>query len=106
MSLYVFADSFRIAQGETKVWIRPTDGGNRVDCHFCANCGSRVYHYGSDRPEIVSIKAGSLDDRSWLRPAGNLWTRSAQPWVSISGDMLNHETQPDEFETLAAHWRR
>ena len=106
MSLYVFADSFRISLGKTKVWSRPTDRENRVDCHFCEACGTRVYHQGTDRPEIVSIKAGSLDDRSWLRPAGNLWTRSAQPWVSIPGDALNYETQPDEFETLAGHWRR
>ena len=38
----------------------------------------------SDDPEISSVKAGSLDDTSWLRPVGHIWTRSRQPWVDIS----------------------
>jgi hypothetical protein len=29
------------------------------------------------------IKAGTLDDKSWLKPNMHLWTNSAQPWVRI-----------------------
>jgi hypothetical protein len=29
---------------------------------------------------LVFIKAGSLDDSSWLEPAVEAWTSSAQPW--------------------------
>ena len=40
--------------------------------------------HGSDDPEeSVSIKAGSLDDTSGLRPGAHIWLRSAQPWVSV-----------------------
>jgi hypothetical protein len=29
---------------------------------------------------MIFIKAGSLDDASWLEPAAEAWTSSAQPW--------------------------
>ena len=31
-------------------------------------------------PELAFIKAGSLDDASWVEPAVEAWTSSAQPW--------------------------
>jgi hypothetical protein len=30
------------------------------------------------------VRAGSLDDTSWLRPTRHLWTRSKQPWVTFA----------------------
>jgi hypothetical protein len=32
-------------------------------------------------PEMAFVKAGSLDDASWLEPAIEVWTSSAQPWA-------------------------
>ncbi|MBP19412.1 MAG: hypothetical protein CMQ21_11050 [Gammaproteobacteria bacterium] len=29
------------------------------------------------------IKAGSLNDPSWLQPAVHIWTDSAQPWTEM-----------------------
>jgi hypothetical protein len=29
------------------------------------------------------IKAGTLDDKSWIKPNTHIWTQSAQPWVRI-----------------------
>ena len=55
---------------------------------------------------IVSIKAGSFDDRSWLRPVGNLWTRSKQPGVNLDGDLHNYETEPEDFYDLEAAWAK
>lgn len=32
-------------------------------------------------PDLAFIKAGTLDDRSWLVPEMEAWCDSAQPWV-------------------------
>jgi hypothetical protein len=32
-------------------------------------------------PELAFIKAGTLDDCSWIEPGVEAWTRSAQPWA-------------------------
>ena len=41
----------------------------------------------------ISIKAGTLDDASWLKPQVHLWTKSRQPWVIIPDDADAYETQ-------------
>ena len=45
--------------------------------HFCTACGS---------PDTVCIKAGTLDDRSWVAPQIDVWCDSAQPWVTADGE--------------------
>lgn len=52
-----------------------------VTREFCSGCGSPILSEVSITPDLVWIKAGTLDDRSWLRPQMNVWCDSAQPWV-------------------------
>jgi hypothetical protein len=43
---------------------------------------------------LVRVRAGSLDDTSWLRPTRHIWTRSKQPWITFGpGDEI-FEAQP------------
>jgi hypothetical protein len=82
-----------------------TASGSALVCDFCPSCGVRLFHrreaYGAD----VSLKAGSLDDTSWLVPAGHIWTGSKQKWVAIDGGELSYAGQPDDFAALAERWR-
>jgi hypothetical protein len=100
MSLTVPRKAFEIAQGQPKAWTRKSASDREVTCWFCGNCGTRLWHDRSYNPATVNIKAGTLDDTSWLHPVGNLWTRSAQPWVAISKDALNYDGQPDDLHPL------
>jgi hypothetical protein len=56
------------------------DHGGETERNFCSACGSPVFSVAAVMPELVFIKAGSLDDASWLEPSVEAWTRSAQPW--------------------------
>ncbi len=56
------------------------DHGGDTERHFCSACGSPVFSIAAVAPQLAFIKAGSLDDASWLEPAIEVWTRSAQPW--------------------------
>jgi hypothetical protein len=94
MSVVVPAEALRLTRGEVKQWTRTTGSGRKLVANFCGTCGGRIFHQPDGVP-IVTVRAGSLDDTSWLRPAGHLWTRSAQPWVTIDPDMLAYETQPE-----------
>ena len=63
-----------------------TDGkesGKDVKRYFCPNCGSPLYSAPEVMPGMIFIKAGTLNDTSWLKPDMNIWCDSAQPWVSI-----------------------
>jgi hypothetical protein len=57
-----------------------TDHGGQTQRNFCSNCGSPLFSVSPVAPEMIFIKAGSLDDVSWLEPAVEAWTSSAQPW--------------------------
>src|SRR5262245_15038526 len=56
------------------------DHGGETERNFCSNCGSPIYSVAAVMPEVIFLKAGSLDDASWVRPTVEAWTRSAQPW--------------------------
>lgn len=48
---------------------------------FCSRCGSPVVSRIDAMPGLAFIKAGTLNDTSWITPAFEFWCRSAQPWV-------------------------
>lgn len=56
--------------------------GQPVYRHFCAACGSPIYSDVQSTAGLDWLKAGTLDDSSWVKPAASIWCDSAQPWVS------------------------
>jgi hypothetical protein len=60
-----------------------TDHRLPVARKFCSNCGSPIVSLLELMPDFAFIKAGTLDDASWLEPECEAWCESAQPWVGI-----------------------
>jgi len=56
------------------------DHGGETERHFCSACGAPVFSFSPQAPGITLIKAGSLDDGSWLEPTLVVYASSAQPW--------------------------
>jgi hypothetical protein len=100
MSMPVPRDAVVIIRGQPKQWKRVSDSGREVTCLFCEECGTRLFHNPARNSQITNVKPGTLDDTSWLKPAGNLWTQSSQTWVVLSEQMLNYEAQPSDFAEL------
>lgn len=57
------------------------DHGRETRRQFCPKCGSPVISESDGIPDVVLVKAGTLDDPSWLAPQIEVWGKSAQPWV-------------------------
>ena len=72
---------------------------------FCGDCGGRVYGERDARPDTTAIRAGTLNDTSWLRPVAHVYMRSAQPWEQISG-VECFGTLPKDFWSLADKWQQ
>jgi hypothetical protein len=72
-------------QGET---------GQAVRRRFCRNCGSPLLSLVESVPGVGFIKAGTLEDRSRLAPTMHIWCDTAQPWVRMSGDMVQIPRNP------------
>ncbi|PKO83786.1 MAG: aldehyde-activating protein [Betaproteobacteria bacterium HGW-Betaproteobacteria-11] len=59
------------------------ESGLPVRRRFCPKCGSPIVTEVAAMPTMDFIKAGTLDDTSWLEPQLNIWCDSAQPWVKL-----------------------
>lgn len=57
------------------------DHGRETKRRFCPECGSPVMSESDGIPDVVIVKAGTLNDPSWLAPQIEVWGKSAQPWV-------------------------
>jgi len=57
--------------------------GKTLSRKFCRKCGSSLASEAEVLPIALILKAGTLDDTSWVKPAFHIWTDSAQPWVHI-----------------------
>jgi len=82
LSMPVPASTIEI-RGTLAVYERPADSGSTTRCHFCPDCGSRVYHRDATAGEFISLKAGTLDDPSGLALVAHLWVCRKQPWVVL-----------------------
>jgi len=67
--------------GTLKTFEDRGESGQPVHRQFCPDCGSPVISLVDAMPGFSFIKAGTLDDPSWLAPKLEIWCRSAQPWV-------------------------
>ncbi len=94
MTLVVREENFRLTQGEPKTFTSKSDAGRAKLGAFCPRCGTRIYHKPEWRKGMVSVKPGTLDDTSMLKPDIHIWTGSKQPWITIPDDVEAHETQP------------
>ena len=87
--------AFQVTRGAPKWWSRATDSGHTLDCAFCPDCGSRLWHEGAYFPEKIVVKGGSLDTPPDLASAVHIWTSRKLPGVLIPEDAVAVPGEPD-----------
>jgi hypothetical protein len=92
MFMPVKKDSLTVT-GLTRQVTRIADSGNEVTGTFCPECGVRIHHALKSTPDMLSIKPGTLDDTSWLRPDLFIWMKSAQGWLAVPDGVKALERQ-------------
>jgi hypothetical protein len=80
--------------GTVKTFNDKGDSGQPVMRNFCPDCGSPITSDLAAMPELTFIKAGTLDDTSWLVPTTEVFCDSAQPWVRLGGGMQHFPKMP------------
>jgi hypothetical protein len=88
-------EAVKITQGEPKYYTAQSDSGETVSRGFCPECGSGLFSKLSASPEVLGLKAASLDDPSWFRPAIDIYTDSAQPWDAMNPDLPKVPKMPE-----------
>jgi hypothetical protein len=92
LAIIVPESSFHLTKGDPRPVERIAASG-RVNVRLlCPDCGCWISGIG--RPDdlgllVRRVRAGTLDDRSWVRPTAHFFTRSKQPWVALpAGDQI------------------
>ena len=99
IALLVDAPAFHLT-GEPRALLHTADSGRSVSRWVCPECGSWICSAGPGikTSPFRNVRAGTLDDTSWLRPTAHFWTRSKQPWVVLPNERSHiFETQPDDL---------
>ena len=93
----VIEEAFHLTAGQPHAVQRTADSGRVYAYWVCPDCGSCITGAPRVAGAFRGVRAGSLDDTSWLRPTAHIWTRSKQPWIALPDGDRQFETQPDDI---------
>ena len=105
MSLIIPQDGYTLKTGTVKRVSWTADSGNERWGDFCETCGTRICHGTEPTPGVLVIRAGTLDDATWMQPTAHIWTASAQPWFMFADDDVTFEGQPPDYAPLVARFQ-
>ena len=84
----------RVVQGTARFHASPSEAGGQTRRGFCPDCGAPIYGLPDAAPQIVAIRAASLDDPSWFSPQVDVWTSDAHPWDQMNAALPKFEKYP------------
>ena len=85
--------AFRVS-GEIRFYESPADSGNLVNRGFCPNCGSAIYSTNSGMPEMIFVRASSLDDPNVFNPQMVVYTDRAAAWDYVDPSLPSFAAMP------------
>ena len=85
-------DRFRLTTGEPRIYVKTADSGAKRLQAFCADCGSPIYATSAEPPADGSprrfgLRVGTITQRQAIRPAKQIWRKSALDWVPPMADL-------------------
>jgi hypothetical protein len=79
--LAVADDGFRVTSGEDN--LVPYNSSPGKHRYFCKTCGCHLFAKADQRPGMVLVRAGSLDDDPKMQPQCHIWVKAKAPWHPI-----------------------
>ena len=86
LGLVVPADGFALAHGAPRGINKVADSGGTATRYVCPSCATWTHTVTSGSPEVVVVRPSTLDDRNWVRPVAQIFTRSAHGWALLPVD--------------------
>jgi hypothetical protein len=101
INLLIEADRVELLAGPPEPVDVPRDDGGRQRIYRCPACRVAVFsEYG--RPEVLFVRAGTLDDPSPVAPDVHIFTRSKLGWVTLPDSVPAFEVYYDRHELWPA----
>jgi hypothetical protein len=75
-------------------YVCKADSGATMHRRFCTLCGTDVFSESEERPAVIFVRAGSLDDPNLAAPTAIIWPQSAPKWACFDPNLPRIEGQP------------
>lgn len=72
-----------VVEGALSIYDKPADSGNVVSRAFCPVCGSPVHSTNAAMPQMVFVRASSLDQPDRVQPQMTVYASRAPHWARI-----------------------
>ncbi len=79
------------------------DGSSEMIRYLCPTYGSRMYGRNSERPDLISINVGCLDDHSWFSSQAVLFASRRRDRDITSDEVPNFERMTPKTRFLTRH---
>ena len=63
---------------------------------FCGRCGSNILVELESEPDALYLTMGTMDGNPTLPPGYHIYVGSKAPWHTISDDLPQYETEPED----------
>lgn len=100
LTMIMKAGDVELLSGTLVAFDKAADSGRTVRMLGCSQCGTKIWNEPLSSPGIVNVKPGTLDDATWARPVGAIWTERAMPWVVLDPAGPNFPQQPKDRQPL------
>lgn len=80
--------------GEVSSYSHISDSGSTMTKRFCPNCGSLLFGSNTAKPNVVSIRAGTVDQLALIKPQINLFMDKKVPSTSIDENLEQASRMP------------
>jgi hypothetical protein len=80
--------------GRLSEYAAPADSGNMVTRAFCPTCGAPVFSTNTAMPELIFLRASSLDDLEVFQPQMVVFASRAPSWDRMDAGLPTFPRMP------------
>ena len=80
--------------GEVSSYTHTSDSGSTMTKRFCSSCGSLLFGRNSAKKNVISVRAGTVDQVELIRPMINVFMDSKIPSTSVDKNLKQAARMP------------
>ena len=84
------ASGFQVVSGRIGSFAKVSDEGRELTRNFCLDCGAPLFGTSKHLPQTIFVKAGVIDDQSYVLPTHESWCQSKVEWATITPSLPTH----------------
>jgi hypothetical protein len=93
-SMAIMPQSGVTIKGDVKRYDSTGTEGTHLHRAFCPNCGFQLFTFVDEMPDVIYVKAGTMDRSDWINFTANFWGQSACSWLPVDGSITTFEKNP------------